>query len=365
MLRQNYSTNNTINQLKNMGIFSSSSDNYFLGIDIGNSSLKMVELEKKGKKINLANYGFSDNIEGADFTYSDDVSFLAKSIVRLKDELGIKTNKANASLPSWSVFSSLINLHNVDPKKLDEKIIEEARKVIPLPLDEMVLDWKVIPGSDKIKGNVKVFLTGSPKKLIKKYIDVFREAKITLTNLETESFSLIRSILGNDPTTTMLIEMGENSTDFSIVKESIPFLNRSINVSGKTISSEISSKMGVSFEQAEQFKFDLGMSNENKRAELPKIIIDAVNPIINEIKYMTDLYYNSNNDNIEKIVLSGGSSLLYNFSEYLEDLLNVKVIIANPWFKVSYPQELEQVLSEVGPRLSVAVGLALRGADKN
>ncbi|PKM91785.1 hypothetical protein CVU82_01085 [Candidatus Falkowbacteria bacterium HGW-Falkowbacteria-1] len=348
-----------------MGIFSSSNDNHFLGIDIGNSSLKMVELLKKGKKISLSNYGFSENIEGADFTYSDDVAFLAKSIVKLKNDLGIKTTRANASLPSWSVFSSVINLYNFDKKKINEQIVEEAKKVIPLPLEEMVLDWKVIPNKKNNKNNVKVFLTGSPKKLIKKYIDVFKEAKITLANLETETFSLIRSLLGNDSSTVMIVEMGENSTDFSIVKESIPFLNRSINVSGRTISEGIGAKMGINLEQSEQFKFDLGISNENKKAEIPKFIVDAVSPIVNEIKYMVDLYYNGNNDSIEKIVLSGGGCLLYNFAEHLESVLNMKVIIGNPWFKVSHPLELEPVLYETGPKLSAAIGLALRGADKN
>lgn len=348
-----------------MGIFSSSNDNHFLGIDIGNSSLKMVELLKRGKKISLSNYGFSENIEGADFTYSDDVSFLAKSIVKLKNDLGIKTTRANASLPSWSVFSSVINLYNFDKKKINEQIVEEAKKVIPLPLEEMVLDWKIIPSKNNGGNNVKVFLTGSPKKLIKKYIDVFKEAKITLANLETETFSLIRSLLGNDSSTVMIIEMGENSTDFSIVKESIPFLNRSINISGKTITNEISSKMGIDPIQAEQFKFDLGMFKDEKKKEMPKVILDAIGPVVNEIKYMIDLFYNSNNNGIEKIVLSGGGCLLYNFAEYLEEILNIRVVIGNPWFKVSYPPEIEPVLSEVGPKLSVAVGLALRGADKN
>jgi type IV pilus assembly protein PilM len=348
-----------------MGIFSSSNDNHFLGIDIGNSSLKMVELLKKGKKISLSNYGFSENIEGADFTYSDDVVFLAKSIVKLKNELGIKTTKANASLPSWSVFSSVINLYNFDKKKINEQIIEEAKKVIPLPLEEMVLDWKIIPNKTSGSSNVKVFLTGSPKKLIKKYIDVFKEAKLTLANLETETFSLIRALLGNDPATVMIVEMGENSTDFSIVKESIPFLNRSINISGKSITNEISAKMGISPEQAEQFKFDLGMSKDEQKKDIPKVVLDAINPVVDEIKYMIDLFYNGNNENIEKIVLSGGGCLLYNFSDYLEKILDMRVVIGNPWFKVTYPPEIETVLSEVGPKLSVANGLALRGADKN
>ncbi len=344
-----------------MSLFSSNDDNY-LGIDIGDSSVKMVELGKKGKKISLLNYGFADDIPNFSFSKSEDIDYLAGVIVKLKKELGIKSNKATVSLPSFSVFSSVINIDNYDKKKLNDRIIEEAKKVIPLPLEEMVLDWKIIPGNNN-SSSVKVFLTGSPKKLVKKYIEVFKKAGIFLTNLETETFSLIRSLLGNDASTLMIIEMGGNSTNFSIVKENIPFLNRSINISGKTITAEISKKMGISLEQAEQFKFDLSISSLEKNGEVPKVVTNAIELIINEIKYMLDLFVSSNGENIEKIILSGGGSLLFNFSEYLENHLNTKVIIGDPWFRVSYPAELQPVLNEVGPKLAIATGLALRGME--
>lgn len=344
-----------------MSFFSSNNNNY-LGIDIGESSIKMVELGKKGKKITLLNYGFTDFIENFNFSSSDNIDYLAKAIVKLKNELGIKTNKATVSLPSFSVFSSVININNYDKKKLNERITEEAKKVIPLPIEEMVLDWKII-SQKKNSNNIKVFMTGSPKKLIKKYIDVFKKADIFLSNLETETFSLIRSLLGNDPATTMLIELGGTSTNFSIVRKSIPFLNRSINISGKTITDKISEKMEIDSDQAEQFKFDLSLSSQEKNGQMPKIVIESVEPIITEIKYMLSLFSGGNGDRIEKIILSGGGSLLFNFAEYLENQMNIKVIIGDPWFRVVYPAELRPVLDEVGPKLSVAVGLALRGVE--
>ncbi len=348
-----------------MGLFSSNTNNY-LGIDIGDSSIKMVELKKRGKKIDLVNYGFTDFIPNFKFSSSDDIDYLAKAIVKLKNELGIKTSKATVSLPSFSVFSSVININNYDKKRLNERIVEEAKKVIPLPVEEMVLDWKVISQKNNGNGNnngIKVFMTGSPKKLIKKYIDVFKKANIFLSNLETETFSLIRSLLGNDPATVMLIELGGTSTNFSIVRKSIPFLNRSINISGQTITNQISEKMGVDKEQAEQFKFDLSLSSEEKNGQMPKIVIESVEPIVTEIKYMLGLFSGGNGDKIEKIVLSGGGSLLFNFAQYLESQMNIKVVIGDPWFRVSCPVELKPVLDEVGPKLSVAVGLALRGIE--
>lgn len=346
-----------------MSLFSSSDDKY-LGIDIGDSSLKMVELTKRGKKIALSNYGLADTIPNFKFSQSEDVDYLAKAIVKLKNDLGIRTNKATVSLSSFSVFSSVININNYDKKKLNERIIEEARKVVPLPLEEMVLDWKIIPNKeDEPSNNIKIFLTGSPKKLVKKYIDVFKKTGIFLSNLETETFSLIRSLLGDDTSNIMVIQMGANSTNFSIVKECIPYLNRSINISGKTITKEISEKLGVTTEQAEQLKFDLSLSDSSVNNQIPKVIFDAIEPIIIEIKYMLDLFSNSNSGKIEKIVLSGGGSLLYNLDSYLENYVNIKTIVGDPWFRVSCPPELKPVLDQIGPKLGVAVGLALRGME--
>lgn len=349
-----------------MGLFSSSADNSFIGIDIGDSSLKMVELVKKNKKLVLSNYGFSESLSQTKFTSDDDINYLAKALVKVKKDIGIVGNRATVSLPTFSVFSSVINLYNVNRKNIAEQVNEEAKKVIPLPLEEMVLDYKVIPKKEgEDPANTKIFLTGSPKKLIKKYINIFNLAKINLVSLETETFSLIRSLLGNDPATVMIVELGANSTDFCIVKESIPYLNRSINVSGHLITETISQKMGLPLPRAEQFKIDLGLSvlRGEKKADMPETIMIALGPIINEIKYMIDLYQGSNSEKIEKIILSGGGALLVNFANYLENLLNIKVIVGNPWFRVVTPPELQEVLTEVGPKMSVAIGLALRGIE--
>lgn len=349
-----------------MGLFSSAKDNLFLGIDIGDSSIKMVELRHKGKKIFLNNYAFSENIGDVKFTRIDDIAYLAGAINKIKDKAGITSTKAVASLPTFSVFSSIINLSGVDKKSLAEAVVEEAKKIIPLPLEEMVLDWKIIPdepGSGD-KKNIRVFLTGSPKKLIKKYVDIFKKAKLELVSIETETFSLVRSLLGNDKSPAMIVEIGANSTDLSIVLESIPVLNRSLEISGNTVTELLGQNLGLDFAQAEQFKFDLSISlNEDSREELPQLILQALQPIINEIEYMLDFFQSQNSSRVEKIILSGGGSLLLNLADFLSKKLNVKVIIGDPWNRVSYPVDLKPVITEIGPKLAVAIGLALREID--
>lgn len=347
-----------------MGLFSSGDNNLFLGVDIGDSSLKMVELRKKNKKIYLSNYAFSENVKGINFTKIEDTNYLAQAILKVKAEAGIKARRVTASLPTFSVFSSIINLPATDKKNMDAVVAEEAKKVIPLPPEEMILDWKLVPdrGAPEDKESGRVFLTGSPKKLVRHYIDIFRLAKLELASLETETFSLVRALMGNDLSTVMIVEIGANSTDLSIVQESIPVLNRSLEVCGSTVTTALAEKLGLSFSQAEQFKFDLGASlSDSAKEDLPQLVIKTLAPVIHEIEYMRDFFQkNSNGRKIEKVILSGGGALLMNLSDYLSQHLNLQVIIGDPFNRISYPEEMKSIISEVGPKLAVAVGLALR-----
>lgn len=347
-----------------MSSFSLGGDNLFLGIDIGDSSLKMVELKKKNRQIYLSNYAFSENVSEVNFMKVDDVNYLARAINKVRTEAGISAKKVTASLPTFAVFSSIININNVEKKGMAAAVNEEAKKVIPLPLDEMTLDWKVVPdASGKIptKGNLQIFLTGSPKKLVRKYIDIFKAAKLELASLETETFSLVRSLVGDDKSTVMIVEIGANSTDLFIVKESIPVLNRSLAVCASTVTRVLSEKLGLSYAQAEQFKFDMSVTlSADAAEELPQLLVKTLEPIVTEMEYMLDFFQSQNKGSVEKVILSGGGALLLNLSDYLTKRLNLKVIIGDPWSRVRYPEELRPVLSEVGPRLAVAIGLAMR-----
>ncbi len=355
--------------MNTMSLFSSSTN--YVGIDIGSSSIKAVSLKKEGNQVKLASYGFSENSDISQNDLQKNVIKAAKTINRICDEAGITSKNAISALPTFSVFTSVLNLAGVGGKDMAAAVHWEAKKVIPLPLEEMILDWKRIGGDigastkddkgAKDKKNMKVLLTGAPKSLVKKYIAIFKEAKINLISLETEIFSLVRALLGNDKSTIMIVEMGAGTTDISIVDKGIPILNRSIDVGGFTITKKIGEHLHVEPAKAEQFKYDLGITSiESRESEVPKAIEEVFNPIVNEIKYANNLFQSKSGKTSEKIVLSGGSALLPNLANYLSKVLNTKVIIGDPWARISYPEDLKPLLAEIGPRMSVAVGLALR-----
>ena len=347
-----------------MGLISSTPKS-FLGIDIGSTSIKIVELEKEGGQAKLNSYGFSENIKTNQFDWQSDTSFTAGIINKICEQAGMISRNAVSALPTFSVFSSIINLSNITKKDLAQAVQWEAKKIIPLPLEEMILDWKTIDDTATNKaGNLRLLLTGAPRSLVKKYINIFKEAKINLLSLETETFSLVRSLLGNDKSTVMIVEIGAMSTDVSIVDKSIPMLNRSIDIGGNSITKDLAMRLNIDSKSAEQFKYDLGINAiDSKSDNMPAVIIDSVSPIINGIKYAINLFQNKYNKKTEKIILSGGSALVPNIANYLAKILDIKVIIGDPWARVSCPVDLEPLLNEIGPKMSIAIGLAMREID--
>lgn len=346
----------------------------FLGIDIGTSSIKVVELKNETGRPKLVTYGFVE--ESMDLIKNDSPQGLAHVVAVLRhifEQAKIGSDKAVAALPSFAVFTSIISLPAMSEKDLLAAVRWEAKKFVPMPIEEMILDWRVIkeqaheaPAASSVPPSVgkqkdmKILLTAAPKTLVKRYVDVFKAADLQLVSLETESFALERSLIGNDPSPIMIIDIGAIATDISVIVRGIPILNRSIDVGGETITKSIMNSLNIDRERAEQFKKDFGMSTDQNNQQIPRTIEFIISSIVNESRYCLNLYQGQGARGVEKVVLSGGSAFLPQLPEYLSRVLNLKVFIGDPWARVIYPTELKAPLQEIGPRFAVAIGLAMR-----
>lgn len=400
-----------------MDLFSKKS---YLGVDLGTSAIKMVELQNKGGRAVLITYGYVE--QSTDIIRASSVEMENKIVAIIKavyHRSRMSSKRVIAALPSFSVFSSIISLPRMNKKDLAQAVKWEAKKFIPLPIEEMTLDWKIVSSQFELKkklkqkavaeekaanqeinhknnsaneegdkkefsftrlfrkdkkdttelaqekkekgDNFKVLLTAAPKKIVERYIRIFKAADLELLSLETEAFALERSLVAGDPAPVMIIDIGAVSSDVTIIDNSIPILTRSIDVGGSAITKAVMTSLNVDLSRAEQFKRDIGFSVLGP-SDLPDIIKSTLNPIINEVKYSLDIYLSQSKHNmsLEKIILTGGSAWLPELVSYLSKLLDVKVIIGDPWDKIVYPLELKPVLSELGPRFAVAVGLAMR-----
>jgi len=357
------------------------SEKSYLGIDIGSSNIKVVELSNDNGRPFLVTYGFTDRtLFSADKAVADwlgDTSAAAEMIKGICAKAKTKSKKVVSALSVGSVFSSVLTLSNVskDKKEIDAAVKWQAKKVIPMPLEEMTIHWVPLGKKEEkteTSGPLKVLLTAAPQKLVKKYIEIFRLAKLELISLETESFALIRSLVGNDQVAVMIIDVGYNTSSIIIVRNGVPIINKSVEIGGMTITKAIGENFKMDLAQAEKFKQDFGVAGAATGQAPMNVLQPVLNILEHEINYCLNSFSaedgydgNGNGSNInppkiEKIILAGGSTIFPGLAEQLSKDLNLKVYIGDPWARTIYPEDLKPVLDEVGPKLSVAVGLAMR-----
>jgi type IV pilus assembly protein PilM len=355
-----------------MGLFSKKPTNSYVGVDLGMSGIKLVELLNEKGRARLVTYAVADypNVKN-ERNYTEGTTETSALIKKMLGQAKTTTKRCIAALPISSVFSSIITVPATNEKELKEAISWQAKKLIPMPLEEISLDSKTLDsegGGDASKKVMRVLLTGAPKGLVKNYVELITGAGLEPLALETEAFAQIRSLVGRDRSTVMVIDIGAFRTNITVVEKGVPFLSRSIATGGVSITNNIASTLGIPFEQAETMKRDIkSMQAFAPTGDLTPILETLLKPIIGEIKYSFNLYQGQSEagkqKRVDKIIVTGGSSLLPRLPEFLTQLMNVNAYRGDPWARVVYPEDLRPILEEIGSRFAVAVGCAMRDIE--
>ncbi len=373
-----------------MGLFGTKKISY-IGADLGAGGIKLVELQNEKGRGRLTTYGFTErSIELQPTNLIDDPKAAAELLKKVAQKARTTTLKTVAGLPVASVFSAVITVPKGNEKEQREAIEWQARKLIPIPLEEMMLDSKRIAtpgesvgtakgvppapktadaaGGKKAEKKTEQFLiTGASKAMVTKYVTAFKMAGLELTSLETETFALIRSLVGKDRARTMIVDMGAVRTNIIIVENGIPYVTRSLDMGGASFTKAMATTMAMDPMSAEKMKCDIkAVSGIYPDDKLPKLFENVVAPMMTELQYSMNLYVGQNGDEakpIEKVILTGGSAGLPALAGHIAEKLGVRAYVGDPWARVVYPEELRPVLDEIGPRYSVAIGLAMRDIE--
>lgn len=381
-----------------MGIFGKKKISY-LGVDLGVGGVKVVELRNEKGRARLVTYGFTERLPDAQpLNLVDDPVGTANLLRAICRKARVTTPRAVASLPIAAVFSSVINVPKAGDKDIREAIQWQARKLIPVPLEEMVLDFKPItpieppsakglaskqkPGSPagaqpeqkaeerKEQQTVQVLITGAAKNMVNKVTAVFKAAGLVLDSLDAETFALIRSLVGKDRAPTMIVDIGAVRTNIVISENGVPYVTRSLDMGGASFTKAMSRTLNMDLAAAEKTKCDIkGISSLYPGEGLPRIFEASVGPLVTELQYSMNLYSSQGavegqaEKRIEKIVLTGGGSALPQLAEFLASELNLKTYVGDPWARVIYPDGLRPILDEIGYRFAVGVGLAMRDIE--
>lgn len=359
-----------------MGLFSlfspPSAKSSYLGVDIGLGGVKLVELRNEKGRARLVTYAYS-NIpsDSLDKSLLSDIPAAVDLIKQMLVKARTTTKKTITALPISSVFSSVLSVPTDDERELKDLVNLQAKKLIPIPLEEVSLDTKVIERTVKAEGvkpSTRVLVTAAPKALVAKYVEIFKQVGLELLFLETEAFAEIRALIGKDRSTIMIVDMGMLRTNVLIVEQGIPLVVRSIATGGNAITQTIAKTLGLPIEQAESMKRDIkSMQSFAPAGDLSPILSVLVKPILEEIRYSFNEYQSQRlsgpSKKIEKIILTGGSALLPRLPEFFTQQMGVNTYLGNPWARVLYPMDLRPILDEMGPRYAVSIGCAMRDLD--
>ena len=359
-----------------------------LGIDIGSSAIKIVQLKKKNGQAVLETYGelalgpYTGAGVGQAVALAPDKIAQAITDLMKEKEVNTTTKKCGISIPFASSLMSVIEMPNVSPKQLAVMVPLEARRYIPVPISEVMLDWSVIPKSEVREedsseytateerssvemgktstalAKVDVLIVPIHNETIARYQEIVAKSGLEVGFFEIEIFSTMRAVLDEALRPVMIMDMGAASTKLYVVERGIIRSSHTINRGSQDITATISKSLGLSLERAEVMKRQVGAAGEDKN--LTDVIVLALDYIFTEVNNALLAFEKKHNKTISKVILVGGGSALKGLSELTKNNFKTDVVIANPFNKVSAPAFLENILKETGPEFAVAIGLALR-----
>ncbi|HEY4520505.1 MAG TPA: type IV pilus assembly protein PilM [Candidatus Paceibacterota bacterium] len=338
-----------------------------LGIDIGTASIKAIELEKKDSRFNLTNYGLFE-FKGSKNAASGDENILklpdSEIIWGVKEMLKrakISTKDVVASIPSFSTFATMIEIPYLSEEELAKAIPFEAKKYVPLPLDEVVYDWSIIettPQTGKAP-TVSVFLAAIPKEDALRYQTIMKESGLNLLALELENSALIRSLLGNDLSPTALINIGGRSTSIIIVNRGYERLSHNYEIGGFEITRSISRSLNVSLEKAEDLKRKMGLKETDENV-VNKAMVSLIDMMAFETQKTITHYEEAKKQSVSRILLVGGLANMPHFKEYFEKKLGRPIVTGNALARVISSPHIQPLIGEISNTFAVALGLAMR-----
>jgi type IV pilus assembly protein PilM len=336
-----------------------------IGIDIGSSSVKLVQLKDLKGSYQLLNFGIIPLPPEAivDNTLMDS-SAIVGAIKNLVASLGIKVKDIACSISGNSVIIRKITLPAMPLEELEDQITWEAEQYIPFDINDVNMDFQILSPDSYDPSKMNVLLVASKKDIINDYVAVFNEAGLHLSVVDVDSFAVQNVFeLNHDVGTEdvlALVNIGASVMNINVVKSGVTLFTRDVQMGGNLYTEEIQKQMGLSGTEAESIKI---LANETRNVELLEVLGKVNETVTQEIRRSLDFYNSTaNDDRITKIYVSGGGSKGYMLVESIFEKTGLQVETINPFAKLKYNEKDfdPEYLQEIGPLLAVTVGLAIR-----
>jgi type IV pilus assembly protein PilM len=343
-----------------------------VGLDIGSSAVKAVELRAAGKGFKVSAFGTEpippDSIvDGAII----DAAAVSDAIRRLFESRGFKTKDVAASLSGNAVIVKKINLPVMTPAELSESISWEAEQYIPFDIQDVNLDYQILDpgtGEGNANGTMEVLLVAAKKEKIADYTGVIAQAGRNPVVVDVDAFALQNAYEVNYAVEAqqviVLLNAGASAININILVGDQSVFTRDISTGGNAYTEAVQKELNLPFDSAEQAK--KGHQVEGVNFEEVRPVLHAMTEnVLLEIQKTFDFFKaTASSDRIDRIVISGGASRVDGFAEALQERFGAAVETFDPFRKIAFDAsklnlaDVENVL----PTAAVAVGLALRKA---
>lgn len=335
------------------------------GLDIGSRTIKAVELSKEKNSISLKSAGVV-GYSGLELEKVNDKRELAKvaDIIRkLFKDTKISSKKVAIALPEPQVFTRLIKLPLLTDQEIASAIKWEAEQYIPIPANEAIIQHQIIERRENLTPPVVlVLLVAAPRVIVEKYVKVATMAGLNVEVAETELIALSR-VYGQAEQTVVVVDSGARSTDLAIIKGGNLIFSRSIPTAGVAFSRAVARALGVSDSQAEEYKKTYGFISNQLEGKVATALDPVFQIVVEEIRKAVHFYNSEERGDVPSLmVLSGGLSGMPEVQARLAKLLNMEVVIGNPFGNIKVDPNMQKNLTAYAPLYSVAVGLAMWGS---
>lgn len=359
----------------------------FLGIDIGSSSIKAVQLRHDGSVPVLETFGEIDLAPYADADRGRPAAIepqkISAAILDLIHEIDATTRIGAIAVPLPSALISVIDLPKRDEEQMRRIIRGEVQKYIPISVDKVTLEWFPIPDDELTRDALdqaasgapvqvklqKIFLAAIDNEILKRYAQISQISELDMRFYEIESFGFIRSTAATSEGPALLIDIGTSTSKICIASRR-HFLRaaHSVLLGGQHMSDEIARALLWNFPQAELAKITrglLGAANytPEENGKITGAIKKVLDSILAEAIRLRDAYNAEYKEPITHVILGGGGAKLAGIVDYTSQKLGIETRVARPFEKVKGPMVLEDALHEAGPKYAAALGIALRGRE--
>jgi len=338
-----------------------------IGVDIGSSSIKLVQLRESKGVYHLVDIGVMPLppeaiVDGAIM----DASTVVEAIDGLVKSLKLNVQNVATSISGHSVIIRKIRMQIMTEEEMESAIQWEAEQYIPFEISEVNLDFQILGPDENDPTQMNVILVAAKKDFVNDYVAVFKECGLVPKVMDIDSFAMENAFEANhdidDGDVVALVNMGCSAMNVNVLKGGVSVFTRDITVGGNLFNEELQKRLGLSGDDAENAKLGGKVSGVDAQS-IASVLDDAQDSLMQEIQRSLDFFSaTASDDRIQKVYITGGGSRRPDVRRKLSDRLGVEVELLNPFRNIVVDEKQfdMEYIDAVGPMMSVAVGLAMR-----